>query len=178
MNFTVTQFAQTDSGGLLDALGIDWRMLVFQLIGFCVLVFILGKYVFPIFNRVIEEREKQFADNAKAAETARKDAEAAEKRITEELDAAKKQSADILEVARKEAAKTVEDAGDKASKKADHLLEQAQARIDLQVSDAKRSLQSEMVSLVASATEKVIGEKLDARHDNELIKKALKDAER
>ncbi len=46
----VTQFAATEevaSGDILTTLGIHWELLVFQIIAFLILVWALGKFVYP-----------------------------------------------------------------------------------------------------------------------------------
>ena len=56
-----TQFAvaQGQSGGLFSALGIDWKMLLFQVIAFLILVWLMGKYVYPILLRTIDARQAE-----------------------------------------------------------------------------------------------------------------------
>ena len=47
--------------GILAALGIDWMLLAIQLVAFLVLVWILRKFVYPVFIRIIDEREEKIA---------------------------------------------------------------------------------------------------------------------
>ena len=49
----------------------------------------------------------------------------------------------------------------------------ARAQLDLDVSKAREALRKDTVELVALATERVVGEKLDAAKDADLVKKAL-----
>jgi len=44
------------SPGLLQALGIDWKLLVEQGVGFLILVAILGKFVYPALVKAIDDR--------------------------------------------------------------------------------------------------------------------------
>jgi len=171
----LTQFAAEKSSdtSLFGALGLDWKMLVLQIIGFLILVWLLAKFVFPIFNKVIDEREKTFQESAQAAEKAKEDAEAAEKRIARELAEAKKTAAETLDVAHKEAAAMIAAAEDKAKKRADHIVESAHAGLEQDVQAARESLRREMKTLVADATETLIGQKLDSASDEALINKAL-----
>lgn len=173
----VTQFsAAAGSPDLFQALGIDVRMLIFQIIGFLVLVFFMGKFVFPILNKSIDQREAAIRDSVKAAEKARTDAAEAEKRIQEQLDEAKKQAADAIEVAQKEAAALLVTAEEKAQKRADHIVEQAESRMKQEIIAARKELRSEAADLVALATEKVLNQKVDAKADAKLIESAIKEA--
>lgn len=172
----LTQFAsdKAASGGVFEALGIDWKMLVLQTIGFLILVFLLAKFVFPIFNKVIDEREKSFRAGAEAADKAKADAEAAEARIAKELEAAKKQASESVELAHKESAVMLANAEAKAKKRADHIVETAHASLEQDVLAARETLKSDMKHLVADATEVVIRQKLDPKTDQKLIEDALK----
>lgn len=174
----VTQFSEAAAGNanLFQALGIDLRMLVFQIIGFLVLVFFMGKFVFPVLSKSIDKREAAIRDSVKAAEKARVDAAAAEKRIQEQLETAKKQAADAIEVAHKEANAMLVSAEEKAKKRADHIIAQAESRMEQEITAARRELRSETAQLVVMATEKVLSQKVDAKIDAKLIDSAIKEA--
>jgi F-type H+-transporting ATPase subunit b len=174
----VTQFAsESASGGVLGALGIDWRMLIFQIIGFAILVVLMGKYVFPVLNKSIEKREAAIRESADLADKARQDALAAEAKIAKDLEAARKQAQETIEIAHKEAVAMVEDAEKKAVKRADHIIAQAEARLVQETTKAREALRHDATELVALATGKVLSEKVDASKDAGLIKKALDKAQ-
>ncbi len=128
----VTQFASeaaSSNEGIFQALGIDWRLLIFQIVGFLIVVFVMGKFIFPVLNKSIEKREAAINEAADMADKARKDALEAEERIAKELEEARKQAADTIEIAHKEAAAMITDAEEKAAKKSDHIIKQAEARL-------------------------------------------------
>lgn len=172
----VTQFASetaSESGGIFGALGIDWRLLIFQIIGFLIVVFVMGKFIFPVLNESIEKREAAINEAADMADKARKDALEAEERIAKELASARKQAADTIEIAHKEAAAMITDAEEKAAKKSDHIIKQAEARLQTDIAEARKTLKTETAELVALATGKIVREKVDAKKDAGLIKEAL-----
>ena len=51
----------------------------------------------------------------------------------------------------------------------------ARTQLDTEVRKAREALKKDTVELVAAATEKIIGEKLDDRKDGALIKAALEE---
>lgn len=175
----VTQFAseQAASGGIFEALGIDWRLLVFQIVGFLIVVFVMGKFIFPVLNKSIEKREAAIRESADLADKARKDAIEAEAKIASDLEEARKQAADTIEIAHKEAAAMVEEAEEKAAKRADHMLATAEARLSQETTKAREALRQETTELVALATGKILNEKVDAKKDAGLISGALKKAQ-
>lgn len=174
--FIANAEAGAAQGDLLGSLGVDWKLLVIQLLSFLILLAVLKKLVFPTLFAAIDKREKSIEESVKAAEQAKIAAEKAEAGTEKQLEQAKKDAASIVQTAQNEAAAIAGDAEAKAHKKVEHILEQAQARIDSDIASAKKDLHAEMVSLVASATEKVIGAKIDAKTDAALIKKALEEA--
>ena len=173
--FAVSEGAEK-STGLFQALGIDVQLLIVQAISFLILFLLLRRFVYPAFTKALDDRQRKIDDSVKAAEQASKQAERAEENSEKALETARKEAQEIVALAQKEASKLVDDAEGKATKKADHILEQAQARIESEVSSARQQLQSEMVMLVTSATEKIIEQKLDAKGDALLVKKALEES--
>lgn len=168
--------AEAAASGGLGALGINLKGFLFQLITFVLVLILLRKFVYGRLVETLETRRKaviESLDNAKEAAAA---LEKTNEKTAELLKEARKEAQDILATAQKEAAAVVEEAEQKASKKADHLLEQAEARIHADVAAARAHLQSELVGLVTAATEKVLQQKLDAKTDAALIKKALEEA--
>lgn len=173
-NFAAEAAASQDAG-LLGALGIDWRLLLVQAVGFLILVWLLGKFVYPILIRAIDERQEAIERSSAAAKEAQVAAEKAEETTREQLHEAKAAAAEIIATAHEEASALVEEAEAKAIRRADHIIAQAEARLSTEVAEARTALRKEMVALVAEATEKVIGEKLDAKKDAVLIEQALKE---
>lgn len=164
------------SAGFLESLGIDVTLLVLQAIAFLILVWALGKYVYPIFLRIIDEREKKIAEGLQAAHEAEAKAANAQEDIEKQLAEARKQARDIVATAKDEATAMLVKAEEKAKQNADHLLEAARDEITKETIAAKKALHNETIELVAMATEKVVGASHNAKADTSLIKKALEEA--
>lgn len=169
------QFGAEQASGGLGALGINLQGFVFQLITFVLVLLLLRKYVYQRLVETLETRRKAVIESLDSAKEAAAALEKSNEKAGELLKEARKEAAGIVALAKKEAAQVAEEAEEKASKKAEHLVEQAEARIHSDIAAARLSLQSEMVGLVAAATEKVIAQKLDAKSDAKLIKDALKE---
>lgn len=175
----LTQFAQSSdagSGNIFEALGIDWQMLIFQIIGFLVLVFVMGKWVYPVLMKTVDERQAKIDAGTKAAAEAQKHAEKAEADIKKLMDQAKKDAAGIVATAHDEAQNTLSEATDKAKKNAEHIIENAHEQIERDVASARKALQRDTMSLVAQATEKVVGQSVSKSVDESLIKRSIEEA--
>ena len=168
--------ATAESGNLLDQLGIDWMTLVFQIVAFLILVFVLAKWVYPVFVGIIDKREAEIKASAQAADEAKAAAQNAEQETARLIREARSEASAIVATAKNEAAAAVEAAEAKAKQRAETIVANAEAEVGKQVEKAKRELHNETVQLVALATEKVFGKTVDAKLDDALIAEALKEA--
>lgn len=173
--FAATEEAAKDNS-LFGALGIDWRLLVLQVLAFGVLVWVLGKFVYPHLIGAIDRREKAIEDSVAAANEAEAKAEETQRGVEQLFKDARKESAEIVDIAHKEAATMVKEAEDKAKKRADQIVKDARAQLDQDILKARSELRNQTTELVALATEKIVREKVDTKKDKALIETALKEA--
>lgn len=170
-----TEHAEEASTGLFQALGIDVKLLVEQTIAFLILVFVLGKWVYPALIKAVDSRRETIEAGIKEAKESQEAAEKAQEQVAELLEQARKDADDILARTQQEAATLISDAEEKAKTRAEQIVADARTQLDADVRKAREALKAETVSLVAAATERVIGEKLDGGKDAGLIKSALQE---
>lgn len=173
LNFAATQPAD---GDLLGTLGIDWWTLIFQMIAFLILVWVLGKWVYPVFVQIIDKRQANEERAAKAADEAREQAAKAETAAAKVLKEARAEAGAIVATAKEEANSAVASAEEKARVRAENIVSAAEKDIAKQVTAAKQALKKETVELVASATETVLRGAADSKVNEAVIKDALKEA--
>lgn len=166
----------TEKPGFFEALGIDWRLLVLQTIAFLVLLWFLGKFVYPPLTRMLEKRDEDIEAGVRAAQEAEKKADETKAEITKLLKEARREASDIVATAKEEASAAVEAADSKAKSRAEKIVADSREQIEKDVSAAKKVLHNETLSLVADATEKVLGKAIDSKVDNSVISAALKEA--
>lgn len=178
MNF-LSQFAAETTeaqGDIFSALGIDWRLLILQIVAFLILVFLLGKFVYPWLMKSVDERQAKIEEAAKAATLAQKAAEENQEKVAELLDEARKQAAEIVGTAKLESAELVSASEKRAKKAADNIVADAQDQIAKDVERVRKELHNETLELVALATEKVISAKLTSASDKDLIARSLEES--
>lgn len=176
LNF-LTQFASADtesSGDLLGSLGIDWQVLILQMISFVLLVLFVAKFIYPQIAAMLDRREKIIKDSVKAAQEAEKKSAESEAETAQLLAKARSEAGDIVEAAKKESADIVAGAEADAVKKAGAIVAGAKADLDREVQAARKALRNEVVDLVAIATEKVVETKIDSR-DEKIIADTIKE---
>lgn len=174
INYLAETATSEPSGDLFSALGIDWRLLILQVIAFLILVFLLGKFVYPWLIKQVDDRQKIIEAAAKAAVKAQASAEESQHHVVELLAQARSQAAEIVDTAKLEASEMLTASEQKARTNAEKIASDAQANIEKSIETAKRELHNETLELIALATEKVIHTKLDNKADAALIAAALK----
>lgn len=166
------------SQGLFEALGVDWKLLVEQALAFLILVWLLKKFVYPALIKAIDSRRDTIEAGMKEAKESQEAAEKVQDQVAELLEQSRKEADEILARTHQEAAAMMSEAEDKAKQRAEQIVTDARAQLDNDVRKAREALKQDTIELVAMATEKVVGEKLDATKDAKLITKALASPER
>ncbi|AHB42525.1 ATP synthase subunit b [Candidatus Saccharibacteria bacterium RAAC3_TM7_1] len=180
MTELLTQFASAEagSGNLFSALGIDWQMLIFQSIAFVILVFLLGKFVFPILMKSVDEHQAKIEESIKAADEAAKQAREAEEKIEATLKKARGEAADIVSIAKTEATQMIEKAEDHAKGRAERIVAKAQEELQKDVLAARKTLEKDTIAFVKKAASLAVSSVADDRLDTAIVKKSIEEARR
>lgn len=170
---SLTQFGDGSSG--IGALGLDGNALIIQLVTFVLAFWVLKKFAFTPIVKIMEQRRKTIEDGVSLGEQMKKDKAALEAKVAEELAKARTEADGIIAQAQENSRGIVRDAEEKATEKAAGILKAADERIAADTKRARKQLEGELVGLISDATEAIIGEKVDAKKDAELIDKALQE---
>lgn len=174
----VTQFAATEeaaSGDILTTLGIHWELLVFQIIAFLILVWALGKFVYPWLMKSVDERQEAIEASVKAAAAAEEKAAEAQDEIGKLLKEARAEAKEIVATAKDEAVAMVAASEDKAKKRAEKIVSDAHDQLEKDIIAARKALHNDTIELVALATEKVVGKTVNDSVDKKIIAEAVKE---
>lgn len=143
---------------ILHTFGIEWKLLLFQLLNFGLVVLVLYKFLYKPVLAIIAKRqaliEKGVADAKEAEETlalADKNAEALEKAAREEAD---KTIHNAKKIAEDEAALVLR----KEQEQAQKMLREAKAEAERQKEEAIRAAEKEVAKLSILAAEKILRE--------------------
>jgi len=161
---------------IFTALGIDWRLLILQIVAFLILVFLLGKFVYPWLMKSVDERQANIEAASKAAANAQKAAEKNNEQVAELLAQARKEASEIVSTAKLESSEIVANSEKKAIASAEQIVAAAHDQISKDVESVKKQLHDETLELVALATGKVVGETLSKSTNNDLIARAIKES--
>lgn len=161
---------------LFEKLGIDWKLLIAQVVNFFILFWVLKRFAYkPILNMLARRSE--------TIEKSQKDAKAIEDRLQslaqergKMLDDARAQASMIVGTATKDAAAFAEKSREEAKRETAAMISSAKKDVerikDSLIADAK----ADIADLVVAGTERIIRVKLDRSADKELVHDAIKRA--
>ena len=158
----------------LGALGLNGQQFLIQLVTFIIALFVLQHWAFkPILN-MLSKRRELIDSGITLGEKMREREEDLEKKVENELHKARQEADKIIATAHYEAKEAVREAEETARSRADNLIRDAKEQIELATQVERTKLEKEIVGLVSEVSEAIIGEKVDAEKDSELIDRALK----
>lgn len=160
----------------IAALGLSPFAILAQGVTFLVFFLLIKKFALGKIVDTIETRRKTIEESLDKAEELNKQNEEAEKRVNALLSDARKEAEDIVNKSREEAGAIVADAENAAVTKAEKILADGKLQIEAEVVKAREALKKETLGLVAEATAAVLGESVDAKKNEALIKKALEES--
>jgi F-type H+-transporting ATPase subunit b len=158
---------------LLHNFGVDWKLLLAQVVNFFILLFILKRYAYAPIVHMLRDRQLRIQKGLEdSAEAERK------------LKSAAQKEEEIIESAEEKGLEIVSRAEDAASKKEIELLEAAHGKVESVIASAQKHIQEEREKiadefnreaeeLVALATAKVLGGMEPDKRDRILIQEAL-----
>lgn len=158
---------------LITKLGIDWKLLVFQIINFFILLWVLKRYAYKPILGALERRQQMIAkgvEDAKKAEEGLSRLEQEKERVLRE---ARKEEQSIVEAARKDAVEYTVQSREVAKAETAVMLEAARREAVRTKETIVREAKTELADLVVAAAEKVIRAKLDPATDRRLLEDAL-----
>lgn len=158
----------------MNQLGIEWRMLVAQLISFSIVFFVLWKLAYkPIFN-MLEMRRQKIADSLANAEKIKADVARTEAERQKILaDAGDKANA-LIDEAREAAARVREQETQKAIAAAEQIIAKAREAAAQERAQTLEQLKREVGRLVVQTTSTVTGKILTADDQRRLAEETEK----
>lgn len=158
---------------LLHNLGIDWKLLLAQIVNFLVLLFVLYKFAYGPVLKLLNERTSKIEKGLKDAEDAGKKLSEMAEKEKEVLVEARKEAQEIITKAEAVAVKSKDEIMANAKQQSEKVFADAQKKIETERDKMMEDVKKQVAELVAMAAEKVIGEKIDDKKDRELIEKAI-----
>ena len=159
---------------ILNEFGVEWKLLVAQIVNFFILLIILKKILYKPILGMLEERKQKIADGLKNAEEIEKKLEKIEKEREATIQKASTEAMKMLEEATKSSSLIVEEEHEKAAEDMKMIVEKAHLQIASDRDKMREDIRKELADLVASAMTAVYEKKLTRAYQEEIIKDTLK----
>jgi len=143
--------------------------LIVQIVVFLGLWWFTARYVWPPITKALDERSQKIADGLAAADKARADLSAAERRVEQELQQARSGAAEVRAGAEKQAAALIEKAREEASAIVSAARKAAEDEAVLAAQKARDQLREQVAQLAVAGAKRILRREIDAARHAELL---------
>jgi F-type H+-transporting ATPase subunit b len=167
--------AETD----INPIGLPLGEIIIAAIAFVVLLVVLGKFVWPQFEKAYAARTKAIEGGIAKAEEAQNEAKAALDRYNQQLAGAREEAAKIREDARAQAQSIRDDMLAQAHAESERIAAAGRAQLDAQRAQIVAELRQDMGRVSVELASKIVGESLeDQERQTRTVERFLADLER
>lgn len=160
---------------LLEKLGIDWRLLIAQLVNFLILVLILYKFLYKPLLKMLDGRKEKIEKGLRDAEQLGMELEKTKELQAAEIQKAKQEARGIIEEADKRAEAAGAETKAKTKAEVEKLIMVAKNQMIEEKSKMMVEIKKEAAELVIAVAEKVVGKTIDAKAQKNLIEEMLQE---
>lgn len=158
---------------LLHALGIDWKLLIAQVVNFAILAFVLARFAYKPLMRSLSERRGRIERGEAAAKEALLTRAEAHVLKQQAVDEGKREAAVLIAAAKESATRAKETIMEKARVDAEALHVAKTREIEEAARASREKVKRESANLLADAIEHTIGGVLDERAEKKLLDDAV-----
>jgi F-type H+-transporting ATPase subunit b len=143
--------------------------IIIQGIVFAILVWFTMKFVWPPIALALDQRAQKIREGLSAADKAKAELTAANKRVEEELSSARTDAAQRLADAERLAQSMIEEAKGKASEEGAKIVAAAHAEAEQESTKAREALREQVAALAVKGAEQILRREVDARVHADLL---------
>jgi F-type H+-transporting ATPase subunit b len=159
----------------MGKLGINWYLLISQLINFGLLAFLLIYFLYrPVLN-ALHNRQMRIQESIENAEQVKQQLARAQQDYEARLNEARQEAAQIVAQASERAQAVRDEIIAQAREEAERIQAEARQQVQQEREQMLRGLQSQLANIVVQTASTVVGQELDGRRHDRLIEKAIAD---
>jgi F-type H+-transporting ATPase subunit b len=143
--------------------------LILQGIVFLILVWFTMRFIWPPVTTALDERARKIAEGLAAADKAKADLAAADRRVEEELARVRNETAAMRADAERRAQALIEEAKGRAAEEANKIIAAAQAEAGQQAVRAREALREQVAALAVKGAEQILRREVNAGVHAELL---------
>ena len=165
--------------GTTNPIGLPWGEVVIAAVCFAILIFVLRKYAWPMFEKAYAERTAAIEGGIAKAEQAQAEAAAALEQYNRQLATARDEAAKIREEARTAASAIREDLVAQAHAETERIAAQGRAQLEAQRQQILAELRADLGRTSVELASKIVGESLtDEARQQRTVERFLAELER
>lgn len=162
--------AQEGGEGLF---AVDPGLSIWTIVVFLLVLFVLGKWAWGPILGAVEAREESIRKSIAEAKQMQEEADRLLEQHRRQLAEARRQAQEIVADGREAGERVRKEVEQKAREESDRMLERARAEIARERDQALKAIRAQSVDLALAAAGRLLGERLDAEADRELVKRYL-----
>lgn len=159
--------------GLLDKLGINWKLFIAQLVNFGILLFVLYKFLYKPILAMLEKRARIIEKSIDEARKTELGISEAQKRRENLINEAKIGAKKIIDEAKLIADKQKEDILNKAREENERIIKSGAAIVKREKETAKLQLEKEMGKVLITGLEKTIGRIITEEEQKKIMEESI-----
>ncbi|MDD5026252.1 MAG: F0F1 ATP synthase subunit B [Candidatus Peribacteraceae bacterium] len=160
---------------LLTKLGIQWGLLIAQIVNFLIVAGVLGFFIYKPILKLLDDRTERIraaAEKAKKLEEQAKEMEAIRVEKLKKIDA---ECGKLLETAKKQAEQVQADILERASKEAALLIERGKQSVAEERDRALSELQGRIAGVIVGLSEKILAREFSSADQTRILESLKKD---
>ena len=157
----------------MGKIGIDWKILLGQIINFAILLYLLKRFVYTPFLSLLEKRRSKIEQgirNSEEIERKIKKIKEKEKRI---LNNAREKAIQIAKAAEEKGRKLSEKIVSEGERERERIIKEAMEEAVRKKEEIRERIEKEAIKTSIVLTEEILKEKLDKEKDKNLIEQIL-----
>jgi F-type H+-transporting ATPase subunit b len=175
LSFPALAFAAEAKEGIAVVIP-DMNEFIPMLIAFIILAIILGKFGWPMFNDMLEKRERTIAEALEKSEEARVESERVLEEYKQQLADAKAQASQLIAEAKQTGEAARAEITKQAQEESAAMIEKARVAIEAEKKAALAELQGSVADLSVSVASRLVGEDLNDDDHRKIIERYIQEA--
>lgn len=147
---------------LIHKLGIDWKLLIAQIINFAVLLFVLYRFAYKPILELLDKRSKTIEKGIHDAKAAEERLQAIEKTRQEKMAETARACGKLFEEAKSQAEAVKKDIVATANSQSEDLLRRARLQIEEEKVKMVQEVKAEVAAFIVNATGKILEREFSA----------------
>ncbi len=158
---------------LINKFGIDWKLLVAQIVNFVILLFLLKKFMYKPLINLMNSRRQKIVEGLEKAKKGEEEFQKIQELREKELAKIQKEAERVIQKAKDIGDKKQQEILKEAEEKTKKIVEEARGRIEIEKEKMLKEVRQDVANLVVTATGKILEEKVDSEREKKLVNEVI-----